>query len=106
MLDNNIGAHVAEMGAIALARMQRWCMDYPEVVTGARGRGLLLIVDFADEKTANAIMDGCLADGLLVTQTQRIGVRLFPALNITRNELLEGFGILEGVIRDFSRNNH
>jgi acetylornithine/N-succinyldiaminopimelate aminotransferase len=95
-----IGAEtrVAELGAEALAELRRWSEAYPGVVTGARGAGLLLLVELCDEQTAGAVAAGCLERRLFVRQTHGTGIRVFPALTITRDELWAGLRMLEEAV--------
>jgi acetylornithine/N-succinyldiaminopimelate aminotransferase len=80
---------------VALARMAAWSERHAGLVTGARGVGLLLLVEFRDEAAAGAVAAECLRRGVFVRQTQGNGVRVFPALTITAGELDEGLTILE-----------
>ena len=95
LIDEGITARVDELGAEALARMSAWAGRFPGVVTGVRGVGLLLLVEFVDERTAGAVAAECLRRGVFVRQTQGTGIRVFPALTITREELDEGLTALE-----------
>jgi acetylornithine/N-succinyldiaminopimelate aminotransferase len=95
LLDEGISAHVDELGVEALGRMGSWAERFPDAVTGARGAGLLLLVEFTSEQTAAAVAAECLRRGAFVRQTQGTGIRVFPALTITREELSEGLGLLE-----------
>jgi acetylornithine/N-succinyldiaminopimelate aminotransferase len=91
-------ARVAELGAEALGEMSGWVERYPGLVTGARGAGLLLLVEFRDEATASAVAAGCLARKVFVRQTQGVGIRVFPALTIKREELRDGLAIVEEAV--------
>jgi len=98
ILDANISANVMEMGGIAITWMERWRKTWPEAITDVRGRGLLLAVEFSNEATASRITDTCLAQGLFVRLTQGNIIRIFPALNIRREEMEEGLAIFEKAI--------
>jgi len=98
LLEADISANVSEMGALALDRAGRWRETWPESITEIRGRGLLLAVEFATEATAARIADACLAQRLFVRQTLGNMIRIFPALNIRREEMEEGLAILEKAI--------
>jgi acetylornithine/N-succinyldiaminopimelate aminotransferase len=98
LLEENICDNVNRMGSIAKERAARWRGAYPELIRDVRGRGLLLLIQFATEPVATAITETCLQRGLFVRQTQGTGIRLFPALNIREGELQEGLSILEEVI--------
>ncbi|MEW6186511.1 MAG: aspartate aminotransferase family protein [Thermodesulfobacteriota bacterium] len=95
LLDENIPLHVQKMGELALETMLKWQKDFPEYITDIRGLGLLLAVEFRDEATATQITSACLDKGLFVRQTQGNMIRLFPALNIKKEELEEALEILE-----------
>ncbi|MDI9613671.1 MAG: aspartate aminotransferase family protein [Acidobacteriota bacterium] len=97
--ENNISAHVEEMGRICLDTMAGWKDAYPAAIREIRGQGLLIMVEFADADTAKRVSDDCLARGLFVRQTQGVGIRVFPALTITEAELREGLGIMAEAIR-------
>jgi acetylornithine/N-succinyldiaminopimelate aminotransferase len=95
LIEIDAPARVADLGAEALTRMGSWRDRFPEAFAGARGVGLLLLVEFADEQTAGAVAAEALRRGVFVRQTQGTGIRVFPALTITREELDEGLGLLE-----------
>jgi acetylornithine/N-succinyldiaminopimelate aminotransferase len=94
LLDNNISAHVKELGQSTLVEMARWEDMYPSVVMGVRGKGLLLFVEFCDEATAAKVSDECLARRVFIRQTQGNGIRVFPALNIEPGQLIDGLETL------------
>ena len=98
LIDNNIAAHVAELGQCALDEMTRWREAYPAIVTEARGRGLLLLTEFRDEASAARIAAECLSRRVFIRQTQGNAIRVFPALNIERRQLMEGLAILRQAI--------
>jgi acetylornithine/N-succinyldiaminopimelate aminotransferase len=97
--ENNVSAHVEEMGRICLDVMAGWKRDHPAAIREIRGKGLLILVEFADADTAKKVSDECLARGLFVRQTQGVGIRVFPALTITAAELREGLGIMAEAVR-------
>jgi acetylornithine/N-succinyldiaminopimelate aminotransferase len=94
LLDHNISTNVTEVGNLALDRMRSWMSTYPEMIKDVRGKGLLLAIEFRDEKTAGCVTDKCLDKRLFVRQTQGTMIRIFPALNIEREEMEQGLEIL------------
>jgi acetylornithine/N-succinyldiaminopimelate aminotransferase len=100
LLDHQIPANVQEMGNLALDQMCAWKQNFPQVITDVRGLGLLLAVEFRDEATATRITEACLNLGLFVRQTQGNMIRIFPALNIKREELEEGLKIFQEAIEN------
>jgi len=98
LVDHRISENVENMGRICLDRMGEWKQRYPQAIKDVRGKGLLLLVEFVDAGTAERIADECLTNGLFVRQTQGIGIRVFPALNITEPELHEGLAVMQAAI--------
>ncbi|MGO8683910.1 MAG: aspartate aminotransferase family protein [Thermoleophilia bacterium] len=96
--DNDVSNHVAQLGGVALAEMERWPELYPATVRVVRGRGLLLFVEFSDADVATAVAAECLAHRVFVRQTQGSGIRVFPALTITADELMAGLATLREAI--------
>jgi acetylornithine/N-succinyldiaminopimelate aminotransferase len=94
LLDHNISTNVTEVGNLALDRMRSWMSTYPEMIKDVRGKGLLLAIEFRNEKTAGCVTDKCLDKRLFVRQTQGTMIRIFPALNIEREEMEQGLEIL------------
>jgi acetylornithine/succinyldiaminopimelate/putrescine aminotransferase len=45
------------------------------------------------------VESSCLSKGLFVRQTQDTGIRIFPALNINKEEMEEGLSILKESIK-------
>lgn len=98
LLENDLSAHVSELGREALAEMAYWHQMCPGIVSDVRGSGLLLLVEFCDETIAAAVAAECLSRKVFVRQTQGRGIRVFPALNITREELMSGLETLRDAI--------
>ena len=98
LVDNNLEERVNETGQFALDEMGQLQQTYPGVITEVRGRGLLLLMQFRDVPTATRITDECLAQKVFVRQTQGNAIRLFPALTIEREQLMEGFAALRHAI--------
>lgn len=94
LLNHNLSAHVTQMGDLVLSRLEEWKREYPEMIIDVRGKGLLLAIELCDEATATRITEACLAEGLFVRQTQGNMIRIFPALNIKREELEEGLAVI------------
>lgn len=94
LLDNEVAAHVTEMGEYALAEMSTWRRAHPDMVTDVRGRGLLLLVQLRDEAAAAGVALVCQRRKVFVRQTQGNAIRVFPALTIDRERLTEGLAVL------------
>jgi len=97
LIDHKVSDNVVQMGRFTLDTMSQWKKLYPDVVD-VRGRGLLLLLEFKDEDTAALVSDECFARKLFVRQTHGTGIRIFPALNIKKEELEEGLAIMHEAI--------
>jgi acetylornithine/N-succinyldiaminopimelate aminotransferase len=98
LLEHDICANVSLMGDLALKRMGKWARTFPGIITGFRGKGLLLALALPDEQTAGMVTAECLARRLFVRQTQGNLIRIFPPLNIRREEMEEGLDLIEAAI--------
>lgn len=100
LVKENIAHHVQILGQLALAQLQEH-LPKADIVKDIRGQGLLLAIEFSSEKTACLVVNECQQQGLLVTLTQGNMLRIFPALTISKEELLKGIGCLIDVINQF-----
>jgi acetylornithine/N-succinyldiaminopimelate aminotransferase len=98
LVENNISAHVVKLSQFALDEMGRWPDLYPGIVTEVRGRGLLLLVELCNEATADRVTNECLSRRVFVRQTQGNCIRVFPALNIELEQLIEGLETIRKAI--------
>ncbi len=98
LLDNNIEEHVAAISDYTFSVVRSWRKEYPELIVDIRGKGLLIAVEFSNEKIVEELRDRCLANGLILNVIQKKVVRIFPALNITKQEIDEGLQIFKKVL--------
>lgn len=105
LIDNDISRNVEEMGSFALKIMSSWPKIYENVIADIRGKGLLIMVEFKSEGIATDVKNKCLEKGLFVTQTQGNGIRIFPALNIKKDDLEKGLLIIEDVVKTINFNS-
>jgi acetylornithine/N-succinyldiaminopimelate aminotransferase len=100
LIERKISENVEKLGLFALAHLNEMKNKCPDSVVDVRGKGLLLLIDFRNERTADRISDKCLSNGLFVRQTQHTGIRIFPALNIQKEEMEEGLDIIEAAVKE------
>lgn len=98
LVENKVSENVELLGKLAMNRLLSLKAMYPNAVSGVRGKGLLLLIDFDNESIAATVYGMCLSKGLFVTLTNGTGIRIFPALNLKKQELEEGLAIIEQVI--------
>ncbi|WP_321418010.1 aspartate aminotransferase family protein [uncultured Methanomethylovorans sp.] len=106
LIDTDISKNVEEMGSFALNVMSRWQQLFGTIIVDIRGKGLLMLVEFKSEEFATQVKNECLANGLFLTQTQGNGIRIFPALNIKKEELEKGLLIIENAIEKVTNDSN
>lgn len=99
LLDNNIAAHVQEMSDIFFTELESWKKEFSNQIADVRGKGLLIAIELNSVEIAGQVYRTALEKGLFVNITQDKVIRLFPALNITREEAAEGLDILKTVFQ-------
>ena len=85
--------------------MGHWKRLYQDKIVDVRGKGLLLLIEFDNEDIATHVSGEWFARRLFVRQTQGTGIRIFPALNIEKEELEEGLEILKDAIETVVNRN-
>ena len=98
LLENDLASHVKKMGAIMMEELGRWQDGFPSLIKSVRGRGLLIALEVARPEQAEAVAGESLKRGLFINVTQGNIIRLFPALNIAREEADEGLALLKKAI--------
>lgn len=96
--ENNIGDHVRSIGSWTLEKLEGFQAQFSQAIKNVRGKGLLIAIEFHDASVAESVYKSCIEEGLLLNLTQGTVIRLFPALNITLDEMEEGLGILKRVL--------
>jgi len=106
---DNIVEHAAKLAEIAAQRMAPWESRYG-VVSQVRSLGLLMGVSFAGESkpdeeffTARSVRHEMLRRGVWAICDNQAQVRMYPALNMPPETLLEGLSIMEEAIEEVQR---
>ena len=98
LLDHHISDHVERTGAEMMDALRGWQNVYPEEIKSVRGRGLLIAMEWTRPEAAAAVAAEALKRGLFVNVTQGNIIRIFPALNITGEEVREGLALLKAAV--------
>ncbi len=106
---DNILEHAAKLAQIAAQRMAPWESRYG-IVSQVRALGLLMGVSFAGESkpdeeffTARSVRHEMLRRGVWAICDNQAQVRMYPALNMPPETLLEGLSIMEEAIEAVQR---
>jgi acetylornithine/N-succinyldiaminopimelate aminotransferase len=95
LLENKISDHVKDMGDYTVKGLLELKEQYPSKIKEIRGSGLLIMMEMEGDNVAAGIAEKSLSNGLIINRIQGKGIRIIPALNITREELDVGLSILE-----------
>lgn len=96
VVEHDLPGQVARVGAHLMERLNAMKARRQDLVE-VRGRGLLVAIELSEEK-APEVLKRCLDKGLLLNSVSPSIIRLMPALTITKAELDEALGILEGAL--------
>ncbi len=109
--EQNIVENAAHLGRVAKQIMDSWT-QYP-IVQEVRCNGLLMGVAFhpgnGDEEDwwcARAVRGRMLRQGVWAINDRESAIRLYPALNMAEETLLEGLQVMEDAIDHVSRHGH
>lgn len=98
LCENKIEKNVEKIGSQIMQKLNQWQEKYPKLFLSVRGKGLLIAMELASSEIADTIIAKSLRNGLFLNCTQGNIIRLFPALNITREETEEGLSIIENIL--------
>jgi len=98
IVDNHIPEHVQKAGSYLYGGLLKLADKY-DVISGVRGKGLLLAVGLKEEISADLVLK-CLEKGLLVNNVKPDALRLIPALVVTEKEIQKALDILDKVFKE------
>jgi len=99
ILDNDIAGNARRVGQYLVDGLEGLKPRFP-VITGVRGRGLLVAVELAGD-IADSVLRACLEKGLLVNQLKPNALRLMPPLIIGNAEVDQVLAIFADVFSGF-----
>ena len=82
------------VGSFIYENLKTLQQAHPAIIRTVRGKGLLLAMEMDDPQIAAEILEKSLGLGLFVNLTQGNVIRVFPALNIRKEEAEEGLELL------------
>jgi L-lysine 6-transaminase len=87
-------------GDLLLAGLRDLAGEFPEILSNARGRGLMCAVDAAGTTTRDRLIKALLAEKLIVVGCGEKGIRFRPHLIVTGDEVRQGIETLRKVLRN------
>ena len=96
LIENDVLANATAMGKRLMSNLEGTKSRF-SFVTGARGKGLLVALEFNQDISGN-VLSLCNEEGLLLNAVRPNAVRFMPPLTITAEEMDEGIGRLEAAL--------
>jgi len=90
--------HAASAGAHLLAGLQALQAKRPDVLSNARGRGLMCAIDFPDADVRSAVQGRAYEQGMIILPCGTRSLRFRPPLDITVEEIDEALTLLAGAL--------
>ncbi len=100
MQDNKIWENVEDISKFTFEKLNGLEKEYPNIIKDVRGKGLLIAIELLDEDVTSSLNSKCLDEGLILNVTHGNIVRIFPALNISKDEMEKGLKIFENTLRE------
>jgi len=94
--DDRLLDNVADVAPYLQAELGKLVAKH-DLLTGVRGRGLMLAVALSDDM-ANTLRDACAERGLIVNAVRPNALRLLPPLTISRAQVDEAVAILDAAV--------
>ncbi|MCH8171519.1 MAG: L-lysine 6-transaminase [Bacteroidetes bacterium] len=95
----NLVENARLLGDYLLDNLQSIQNDFPSLISNARGLGLMCSFDLPDGTTRNKFNIACLKDKLIILGCGVKTIRFRPPLNITKEELTEGFTKIKSILK-------
>ena len=98
MAEEKLVENAAAMGRHLLAGLEAMQLERPEMLSSARGKGLMCAIDFPDGAVRDAVAERAFELGAIILPCGRRSLRLRPPLDITAAELDEGLDLIRRAI--------
>ena len=92
--------NAATVGTHLLGKLQALAVEMPDVISNARGRGLMCAIDLPDTETRNRVADKAYELGLMILGCGHRSLRFRPPLDITAAEIDEALGLIRKAIAE------
>ena len=92
--------NVNKKGKLFLDKLKK--LSNSDLIKEVRGKGLILAIEFYEEKKAKLFTNKCIKNGLLVLITEKYSVRILPPLNVKNNEIIESIKIMKLVLEQIN----
>jgi L-lysine 6-transaminase len=95
MAEDKLVEHAATAGAHLQRGLEKLQAGRPELLSNARGRGLMCAIDFPDGATRDQAADRAFDLGMIILSCGTRSLRFRPPLDVTTGEIDEALDVLE-----------
>ena len=89
-------------GEYLLGELRTMQSEFPELMSEARGLGLMCAFDLAEAQMRDVLRMKCFGEGLILIGAGDRAIRFRPPLNVTQEELAIGLGIIRQQLKELS----
>jgi L-lysine 6-transaminase len=97
--ENNYIENAKKQGDYLLSKLEEFQSKYPNLVTNARGLGLLAAFDVKNDKR-DEFLKHVHANGVIILSCGETSVRFRPPINVTKDELDKGLTVIEKALSE------
>ncbi len=97
--EENLVENARLVGDYLVGELQKMAGEFPSVVSNPRGRGLFAAFDVSTPDMRTKIRGTSLENGLIILPSGERSIRFRPALNVSKDEIDEGLGIIKRSIK-------
>jgi L-lysine 6-transaminase len=102
MEEDNLVENARVQGELLLGKLKKITEIYPELVSNARGKGLMCAFDLKDEKTRNTFLGELEKEKVLMLGCGEKSVRFRPHLIVSEEEILYGVEKIQKALKKIS----
>ncbi len=96
--EENLIENSRMVGEYLLSKLKELQKDFPDIVSNARGLGLMCSFDLPSAEIRNSFKNACYKEKLLILGCGEKSIRFRPPLNVTKDEIDEGLNIIRKVL--------
>lgn len=101
--EDNLLDNAATVGAHFMRKMTEFSMNYPNVLSNVRGRGLFMAFDCENPEARDQLRSTCFDKGLATLASGSKSIRFRPCLTLSINEADYALDILEDAIKTITK---
>ncbi len=96
--EENLVENSKVVGEYLLKRLKEIQNEFPNLISNARGLGLMCSFDLPSTEMRNKFKETCLMEKLIILGCGEKSIRFRPPLNITKDEIDEGLNVIRKVL--------